>query len=353
MDHKTFDLIEVKADSESGSFTALASVFGNVDKGGDRVMPGAFTRTLERWRESGRPIPIILSHQWDDLKAWIGKADPRAVMETEDGLLVQGQIDMEDPDARKAHKLMKDGLLTGWSFGYAVAPGGSRRAKDDARELTDLDLFEAGPTLVGMNPEAQLQAVKSLAAEHDIDPDQAEADAKAVIAYQTDTPETIDGEPPNDVTEPLMAGKVTEIDGGTATIDLNAGTKDAGQIIGDLVASCRAFLRDYPDDGRADLISGMLDRLQSAGDGMAAPNLPDDNQKTDQGRDGEDRHGDKSQTSDLAEYWELFATVTDGIPEIEPPRKKAPPKEQPSMDELERQFHRTTFEILTGKDQTA
>jgi hypothetical protein len=47
MKHKTFDLVEVKADGEAGEFSALASVFGNVDLGGDRMMPGSFTR---RWR---------------------------------------------------------------------------------------------------------------------------------------------------------------------------------------------------------------------------------------------------------------------------------------------------------------
>lgn len=158
--HKTFELLETKIDNdEAGTFTALASVFGNVDKGGDRMIKGAFTKTLEKWRASGKPIPIILSHQWDDLNAWVGKADPRAIFEDERGLVVQGQLDMEDESARKVHKLMKDGLLTGWSFGYSVPNGGQRR-KDGANEVTEVELFETGPTLVGMNPEAQLEAVK-------------------------------------------------------------------------------------------------------------------------------------------------------------------------------------------------
>ena len=60
--HKSFDLVEVKADDDAtGSFTALASVFGNVDAGGDRMVRGAFKNTLERWREKGDPIPIIYS----------------------------------------------------------------------------------------------------------------------------------------------------------------------------------------------------------------------------------------------------------------------------------------------------
>jgi HK97 family phage prohead protease len=160
--HKTFDLIETKAEGEDGWFSALASVFGNVDHVGDRVMPGAFKKTLKKWRESGRPLPVILSHQWENPFATIGKADPRAVMETDQGLLVQGQLDIAGNDtAKQVHKLMKEGLMTGWSFGYTVPDDGERLGEDGANEITEIDLVEIGPTLKGANPEAQLQAVKS------------------------------------------------------------------------------------------------------------------------------------------------------------------------------------------------
>lgn len=160
MEHKTFE-VEAKAESDTGAFRAYASVFNNIDKGGDRVLPGAFRGTLRRWRQSGNPIPIIVSHKWDDLRAWIGKADPLTVFEDERGLVVHGQLDMDDPDARKVHKLMKEGLLRGWSFGYSVPKGGQRRGKDGANEISEVELFEVGPTLAGMNPEAQLVGVKS------------------------------------------------------------------------------------------------------------------------------------------------------------------------------------------------
>lgn len=160
MQRKTFSLIETKAEGD-GTFTALASVFGNVDLVGDRMMPGSFTKTLDAWRKSGDPIPVILSHQWDDPFALIGKADPRAVMETERGLLVQGQMDMDNEVARQVHKLMRERLLKGWSFGYTVPDGGQKR-NDGANEVTEVDLIEVGPTLKGANPEAQLEAVKAI-----------------------------------------------------------------------------------------------------------------------------------------------------------------------------------------------
>ena len=40
-------------DGQAGEFTALVSVFGNVDSYGDVVQPGAFERTLKEWSASG------------------------------------------------------------------------------------------------------------------------------------------------------------------------------------------------------------------------------------------------------------------------------------------------------------
>lgn len=146
---------EAKAD---GSATALVSVFGNVDLGGDRVMPGAFTRTLEEWRAKSDPIPVIWSHDWDNPESFVGWADPASITETDEGLVVPMQFDLDRPRAEQVHHLLKTRRVTQFSFGYFT------RAWDEVddpeygavRELTDVDLFEVGPTLLGMNPETEL-----------------------------------------------------------------------------------------------------------------------------------------------------------------------------------------------------
>lgn len=164
VERKSFP-VEVKAAGDSGQFTALAAVFGNVDRGGDRILPGAFTKVLDQMREAGDPLPIVLSHKHEDPMAVIGKADPTDVVETADGLQVTGNLDLSNPVAKQAHKLMKERLLKGWSFAYTVAKDG-QKVNDGVNDITEMkDLFEAGPTLIGMNPEAQLQAVKSLESE--------------------------------------------------------------------------------------------------------------------------------------------------------------------------------------------
>lgn len=162
MERKAFEA-EVKADAgDTGEFTALVSAFGNTDRVGDRVVSGAFTKTLRAWRESGDPIPVVLSHQWDDPFAHIGVADPKNVRQTARGLLVKGRLDIADNTvARQVYRLMKRRSLKSFSFGYSVPDGGEALADDGIRDLKEVDLFEVGPTLVGANPAAELQAVKS------------------------------------------------------------------------------------------------------------------------------------------------------------------------------------------------
>lgn len=148
----------VSADGTVGEFEALVSVFGNVDLQQDRVLPGAFTKTLDTWRASGDPIPIIWSHDWGNPHAIIGSADPGDVTETKAGLLVKGKIDLTNPFAAQVHNLMRQRLVKEFSFAYDVVL--ERQAKDGANDLVTLDLIEAGPTLKGANPDTQLVGVK-------------------------------------------------------------------------------------------------------------------------------------------------------------------------------------------------
>lgn len=164
MRHKTFELLQSKADAgDAGSFTALAAVFGNVDLVGDRMLPGSFTKTLNEWRKTGDPIPVILSHNWDDPMMNIGGANPAEVRETSDGLEVKGRLDVErNPIAAQVHHLLKERRLKGWSFGYTVPSGGETRDSKGVNDISEVTLIEVGPTLKGANPKAETMAVKAL-----------------------------------------------------------------------------------------------------------------------------------------------------------------------------------------------
>jgi HK97 family phage prohead protease len=228
MQHKSFDIIETKADADAGTFEALVAVFGNVDNVGDRIIPGAFTKTLASWAGSGDPIPVILSHQWNDVMAHIGVVE--AAKETGQGLLVKGRLDIKDNDvARQTHRLMQRRSLKEFSFGYRVPKGGERRAKDGANELLEIDLVEVGPTLKGANSATELHAVKSALGVEDppLDANKQREEAKRVEreVEQTKIPEVPeppkrDPEPEIDITKELQEVKDRLAKAETALEDL-------------------------------------------------------------------------------------------------------------------------------------
>lgn len=170
MEHKTFPITSCKAspDGDAGEFTALIAVFGNVDRGGDRIMPGAFKRTLA---ERGLP-PIVWSHEWGTPPIGV----TTSARETDAGLVLTGRLfvgeDEDHPVARQVYTAMRaqDGNgaspLREFSFGYEAKEYQHETAQDGTkiRVLTDVDLFEAGPTLVGMNPDTRLLSIKNAAA---------------------------------------------------------------------------------------------------------------------------------------------------------------------------------------------
>ena len=84
-----------KADGldEDGQFEAIVSVFNNKDSVGDVVRPGAFLDDLTAWKDSGDPLPVIWSHDWANPESHIGVV--LEAKETEEGLWVKGQLDLD------------------------------------------------------------------------------------------------------------------------------------------------------------------------------------------------------------------------------------------------------------------
>jgi HK97 family phage prohead protease len=147
-------------DEEEGIFEAIVAVFNNVDYQGERLRPGAFKRTLALWSKRGRPIPVVFSHQWDNLDALIGEV--QHAEEVEKGLYTRNKLDLEEPFAKRVFKKMKSGTLAEFSFAYDVVKG---EATEEAYDLLDVDLFEVGPCLVGANPDTELLGIKNLLAD--------------------------------------------------------------------------------------------------------------------------------------------------------------------------------------------
>lgn len=187
LDELIAPVVDVKAtgSSKSGGFEAVVSVFGNVDRGGDRMIPGAFKSSLKSPDDGGRGFPpIVWSHLWGVVP--IGKtmqAEEVTGFKTEkgatvDGLYLAGDFFVDThATAKEVYTALTekggDGLppLRDWSFGYSAKkvvqrgdPEFEPVHKGHIRDLVEVDLYEAGPTLVGMNPSAATVGMKALRA---------------------------------------------------------------------------------------------------------------------------------------------------------------------------------------------
>jgi HK97 family phage prohead protease len=136
----------------TGAFEGYASIFGNIDQGGDIVERGAF-KDIVKGRD-GR-VKVLYQHNMRDP---IGVAE---VAQDDKGLKFTGQLILESASARGAYALMKGGALDGMSIGFDVLPGGAEIMKSGVRKLTALKLWEISPVTFGMNGLAGIDSVKS------------------------------------------------------------------------------------------------------------------------------------------------------------------------------------------------
>jgi HK97 family phage prohead protease len=146
--------VKASEDDGDGVVEALVATY-DLDSGGDRIVPGAFDASLKEWADSGQSIPFIWSHLHDDLDAYLG--DVLEAKETDEGLWVKAQIDMDDERSRKAYRLIKGGRVRNYSFAYEVLDA---EEKDGENLLKALKVFEVGPTLIGMNQNTRTLAAK-------------------------------------------------------------------------------------------------------------------------------------------------------------------------------------------------
>jgi HK97 family phage prohead protease len=141
--------LQVKSLDEQGRFSGLASTYLNVDLGGDIVMPGAFTKTLQ---SRGGEVPLLFAH---DMRQPIGLGK---LTDTAAGLQIEGQLVLADvPKAREAYSLLKAKVLRGLSIGYDTVKSD---VVNGARRLLELKLFEVSLVTVAMNELATVASVK-------------------------------------------------------------------------------------------------------------------------------------------------------------------------------------------------
>jgi len=138
------------ADDSTGEIEAVVAVFNNVDAYGDKILPGAFTKSL------ARKLPrCVWMHDW---KAPVAKTV--SAIETAEGLQVKGMFNLDTQRGREAYSDVKKGLVDEFSIGFYIKKW-TKDEENDIWELVELDLVEWSPVLVGANPATRLISVKS------------------------------------------------------------------------------------------------------------------------------------------------------------------------------------------------
>lgn len=148
--------LELKELKDNG-FTGYGSVFNTKDQGGDIVVAGAFSKSLKKWQENGRQVPVLWQHKTDEpIGSW---AD---LSEDDHGLLGEAQLWTDDaPYARIAHKGMKTKTITGLSIGYRIKREEYDK-KSGANRLLELDLVEISVVTNPMHDDARVSDVKAM-----------------------------------------------------------------------------------------------------------------------------------------------------------------------------------------------
>jgi HK97 family phage prohead protease len=111
---------------EFGQIEAYGAAFNNVDEGNDRILPGAFTRTIQnsKARAKAREKKYVLKMLWQhDANEVIGGWYD--LKEDASGLLAKGDIALATQRGREFYELAKAEMIDEFSIIYDI-PSGAR-----------------------------------------------------------------------------------------------------------------------------------------------------------------------------------------------------------------------------------
>lgn len=153
---KESGLIRVKfasVDAEAGIFEGYGAIFGNVDLGGDMILPGAFAASLAEHKAAGTTPVLLWSHKMDEpIGRWLDMREDGI------GLYVKGQINLDTVRGRDAHSHIVKGDVSGLSIGYRIPPGGSEITADGRiQRIKTASLYEISVVTIPMNPKARIK----------------------------------------------------------------------------------------------------------------------------------------------------------------------------------------------------
>lgn len=164
MEHKRYrlNLKTVKQESQDdqkfGRFVGLASTF-QVDSDGDQMMPGTFTKALQKLSDDGKSqVQMKFMHFRSEI---IGGFPTGKAFEDVNGFMVEGQINLDVQRGREAFSLMKQGVITDMSIGFFIKSANVDN-ENQTREINEIDLVEISLVDLPANPGANILEVKTV-----------------------------------------------------------------------------------------------------------------------------------------------------------------------------------------------
>lgn len=133
-------------------FSGYASTFGNVDLGGDIVMPGAFRESLV-----SKMPKLLYQHRMIYPLGIINRAH-----EDSKGLFVEGKMPKANSMCSDVASLIECGAIDSFSIGYSINIDGSEVNESGNLLLRSLDLMEVSFVTIPMNGEARINDFKSI-----------------------------------------------------------------------------------------------------------------------------------------------------------------------------------------------
>lgn len=155
MDYK-FIKTEVKAKSDF-EFEGYASIFGNIDDGGDIMQAGAFAKTIN---ENIKRIKVLFMH---NVMSVIGL--PTKLFEDTKGLYFDAQVS-KTTLGKDVMTLIHDKVITDMSIGYNPIKW-SWDEEMEVRTLQEVRLWEISPVTWGMNSLAGIKSMFEISKEYD------------------------------------------------------------------------------------------------------------------------------------------------------------------------------------------
>lgn len=156
---KYFETKDLNWDGESRTISGYGAIFGNIDKVGDVLIQGCFSKSIQdRGPESTANDKIVLLWQ-HDRKEPIGKIT--VLKEDSRGLYFEAVID-DVQRGNQALKQLESGTLNQFSIGYSYVWDNCEYDSDrDVLIVKEVILYEISVVTIGCNSETEYLGLKS------------------------------------------------------------------------------------------------------------------------------------------------------------------------------------------------